>query len=251
MVTGFSGAAPRSAERLEALAMVRGVLRGLGYRVAERRAEAAVTLTLTYRNSLGTPDQIKLDLDLLNRMTLLPPTARHGPALFAADDLSFPIVAEPELFGQKLTAVAYRAAPRDLFDMYVMILAGWHRSSTARGMYLAYSFLNDEQWYRLAYPVRLEVDYRPFQLADVLRGESPAPTLDRIREVARDALERSKPPYTSATDAEQQLRRQLLHGELAAFADIAGVRDSARRSALSQHPALTWRLEQARRPAAG
>lgn len=248
MVTGWPAASPGSDERRQLLKDVRNLVKGLDYSLSEQKEQAGVAISCSYRNSLGSPDRVKIDLDLLNRMTLLPPVSRAGPDLFAADDMSFPVVSEPELLGQKLTAVAYRAAPRDLFDMDIMLTADWHRNPRARAMYLAYSFLQDEEWYRLSYPVRLDVRYKPAQLTDVLRGENLAPTLERIRHAAERALERANPPYTSATDQEQALRRALLRGDLNAFADIAGQPNRARRSALAKHPGLAWRLRQARRP---
>ncbi len=99
------------------------MVKGLDYSLSEQNEQAGVAISCSYRNSLGSPDRVKIDLDLLNRMTLLPPVVRAGPDLFAADDMSFPVVSEPELLGQKLTAVAYRAAPRDLFDMDIMLTA--------------------------------------------------------------------------------------------------------------------------------
>lgn len=157
------------------------------------------------------------------------------------------MVSEPELLGQKLTAVAYRAAPRDLFDMDIMLKAGWHRNPSARAMYLSYSFLQGEEWHRLSYPVQLDVRYEPAQLTDVLRGESTVPTLKEIRAAAERALEQDQPSYTHATDHEQALRRAILGGDLGAFADLAGQPGRTRRSALAKHPGLAWRLQQARR----
>jgi predicted nucleotidyltransferase component of viral defense system len=250
MTTGFPGSTPESRERAQLIRDLRALVEALDYRVSEERGEAGVTLSCSYRNSLGSSDRIKIDLDLLNRTTLLPADLREGPALFVADDMSFPVLSEPELLGQKLTAVAYRAAPRDLFDMDVMLTAGWHNKNRARAMYLAYSFLQDHDWYRLDYPVKLDVPYRQAQLADVLRGETRPPHLDQLREHAKDALERANPPFTSATDREQELRRALLGGESDAFGEIAGEHDRARRSALAKHPGLAWRLLKAARPEA-
>jgi predicted nucleotidyltransferase component of viral defense system len=247
MATGFPGASPRTVERREVVLTLRELVEALGYGVEDEPEEAGVALTCTYRNGLGSPDRVKIDLDLLNRMTLLPPIPRAAPALFGGDDLKFPVVSEPELLGQKLTAVAYRAAPRDLFDMHIMLRAGWHRKVGARAMYLAYSFLQDEEWYRLAYPVRLRVPYRPTQLRDVLRGEEPAPSLERIRQVAKDTLEGSNPSFSSATEREEGLRRKLLKGDVTAFADLIEEEDEARRAALAKHPGLAWRLQQAAR----
>lgn len=247
MATGFPDAAPRTPSRRHALRLVSEIGDARGYRVAQDVSDAVCNLTLRYRNTLGSPDQIVIDLDLLDRMTLLPPTVRQGPTMFGADDLTFQVVSPPELLGQKLTAVVYRTAPRDLFDMYLMLLAGWSREPRARAMYLAYSFLHDHEWPKLSYVSKLNVDYRPKQLEAVLRGKDTAPTLDKIREQARFHLEQISQPFTSATEEEQELRARLLVGDREAFGLIAGEQDADRRKALADHPGLRWRLQQAGR----
>ena len=251
MVTGFPQASPGSPERERAVNLVESVAGNLGYMVSQEPADAGWTLRMSYQNSLGAPDQVKIDLDLLNRMTLLPPVPRAGPGLFHGDDFTFPVVTEEELMGQKLAAVAYRAAPRDLFDMYLMIVANWQSKLRSRSMYLAYSFLDDHEWYRLDYPVRLTVEYRPNQLEVVLRSMDQPPTLERVREVAAGGLEKREPPFTRATPEEQSLREKLLHGDRSAFATIAGETDGTRAKALEVHPGLAWRLKQAGRPPKG
>lgn len=247
MATGFPHASPGSLERETAVTLVEGIAVRLGYKVEKKPADAGLTLWMHYHNSLGSPDQVKIDLDLLNRMTLLPPVPRAGPALFHGDDFTFPVVTEEELMGQKLAAVAYRAAPRDLFDMYLMVMAEWQTKLRSRSMYLAYSFLDDHEWYRLDYPVRLKVEYRPNQLEDVLRSTDQPPTLEKIREVAAGGLGEREPPFTRATPEEQLLREKLLHGDRSAFATIAGEMDGTRAKAIEEHPGLAWRLKQANR----
>ena len=251
MATGFPHASPGSAERGKAVTLLEGIAERLGYRVRKEPADAGCTIWMSYRNTLGAPDQVKIDLDFLNRMTIMPPTSMVGPVLFHADDLRFPVVADEELMGQKLAAVAYRAAPRDLFDMYLMIMANWQSKLRSRQSYLAYSFLEDQEWYRLDYPVRLEVAYRPDQLEDVLRSTIHAPTLERIREVARDGLEKRGLPFTHASPEEQSLREKLLSGDKSAFAAIAGESDGTRAKHLEEHPGLAWRLHQAARAPKG
>lgn len=44
---------------------------------------------------------------------------------------------------QKLAAVAHRAAPRDLSDMYLTVMANWQSMLRSRSMYLTHSFLED------------------------------------------------------------------------------------------------------------
>lgn len=117
MATGFPDAAPGTDARDAAVAVLRSALDRLDYRVRDTSAGAGWSFRADYTNSLGTPDRLKIDLDFLNRMTLLPPVARSRPRLFHGEDLRFPIVDPAELMGQKLTAVAYRAVERDLFDM--------------------------------------------------------------------------------------------------------------------------------------
>jgi predicted nucleotidyltransferase component of viral defense system len=250
MVTGFAGAAAGTVKHDRVVGRVESLVRRMGYTVAKNETAAACTLDCRYRNLLDGPDQLKIDLDILNRQTLLPVENLRGPSLFLADDLEFPAVGKAELLGQKLVAVAYRAHPRDLYDMRAMLQSGWHRHARSRQMYLAYSFLQDHDWYRLDYPVRLDVPYNARLLEEVLRGADRAPLLGEIRDVARNALGESDPSFTSATAEEQILRGRLLKGDRGAFADIAGEKIVARRRKLARHPGLAWRLLQAGRSVA-
>jgi predicted nucleotidyltransferase component of viral defense system len=247
MVTGFAGAEGGTAKHGQVVGLVESLARRMGYTVAKTETPAACTLDCRYRNLLGAADHLKIDLDILNRQTLLPVNNLQGPPLFFADDLEFPVVGEAELLGQKLVAVAYRAHPRDLYDMHSMLQSGWHRHARSRQMYLAYSLLKDHDWYRLDYPIRLEVPYNAKLLVEVLRRSDRAPSMVELRDVARHALGGSDPPFTSATAEEQSLRGKLLNGDRGAFADIVGERIMARRRKLARHPALLWRLRQAAR----
>jgi predicted nucleotidyltransferase component of viral defense system len=247
MVTGFARAASGTSDHERVVTLVESIARRTGYVVVRNETPAACTLTCRYRNLLGGADQLKIDLDLLNRQTLLKSKKLRGPALFLARDVEFPVVDEPELLGQKLVAVAYRAHPRDLYDMRAMLRSGWNRLGRSRQMYLGYSFLQDHDWYRLEYPVRLNVAYRVDLLDDVLRTTERPPSLAEIREEARKGLADSDPPFTVASSEEQSLRAKLLHGDRTAFAEILGERSTARRRELAEHPGLSWRLQQANR----
>lgn len=250
MATGFPGAAPRTPHRRRAIRSVEAACRELRYHVTSASLDggAGMSFSCEYRDQLGTPDRIKVDLDLLNRMTFIAPVSEKGPGLFAAEDLEFPLVDEAELFGQKLTAVAWRARPRDLYDMCTMLRGEWDRRPRARSLYLAYSFLNNTEWNRLAYPVRLQVLYPVEQLGDVLRVSERPPSLEEIRRLAHQRLEGAIPSFTAATAEEEALRGQLLRGEREAFGRIAGEEDPTRCRTLANHPGLLWRLRQASRP---
>ncbi|MHB8584821.1 MAG: nucleotidyl transferase AbiEii/AbiGii toxin family protein [Thermoplasmatota archaeon] len=244
IATGFPQAGARSPVREQTIRHVEDLVHQLGYKTARSDSEdSGCTIYCKYTNALGAPDQIKIDIDFLGRQTLLPTEAARGPKMFLADDFAFPILACPELLAQKLVAVAYRAHPRDLYDMHRMIGEGWHELPRAREMYLAQSFLRDHEWYRLSYPVQLKVPYDADVLADVLRGNDKAPTLTALRDEARAALH---PRFTQAVEADQALRKALLAGDRSAFARIAGESDPAREALLMASPALAWRLRQAK-----
>lgn len=245
MATGFPDAAPGTDARERAAAALTSALDRLDYRVRDTSSDAGWSFRADYTNSQGTSDRLKIDLDFLNRMTLLPPVPLPGPRLFHGEDLRFPIVDPAELMGQKLTAVAYRAVERDLFDMSSLLELDWDRRyPRARGMYLAYSLMQDLDWARLAYPVKLDVRYDHARLRDLLRAGAEAPSLNQIRDLARSHLELAAPPYTSATPAEQRLRGRVLDGDRDAFGSIAGDDDRAYGRRVANHPGLLWRLQQ-------
>ena len=248
MVVGFPGVRAGPQGHARVLEEITGLVKSLGYSQTTADTAAAATVRCRYRNRQGSIDQVKIDLDLLNRVTLLSPVSLEGPALFGAGDYRFPVVDVAELLGQKLTAAAYRAHPRDLFDMHVMLRQEWHLRPHAREMYLAYSFLQDADWRRLDYPTRLNVDYRASLLEDVLRLGESAPSLSEIRRAARLALASTDPPFNRATPAEESMRMALLAGDTLAFPNLVGEVRPSRRRLLSKHPGLRWRLLQASGP---
>ena len=246
IATGFPDAAPRSGERQRVIKLVEDRVKSLGYKTQKDDSEdSGCTIYCNYRNALGTPDQVKIDLDFVGRETFLATDRKAGPKMFSAQDLRFPTLAPAELLAQKLVAVAYRAHARDLYDMQKMLTKEWHKLERARELYLAQSFLKDFDWYRLDYPIKLALsDYRPELLEDVLRRKEPAPTLDSLRTLARAALH---PRFTVASEADHGLRKALLAGDLTALGRIAGETRPEELARLARSPALLWRLEQAKK----
>lgn len=104
---------PRLLDQLETLA------RSAGYEITQERASYAMThLRLTYLDASGRPAFIKLDLNFLDRVPVLP-TQRRALRHPFADDLAVVDVqtlALPELAATKTIALIRRALARDLFD---------------------------------------------------------------------------------------------------------------------------------------
>ena len=71
---------------------------------------------LCYKNALGT-DNVKIDLDYLNRSPLLP-TVIKTIETSGGGRVTFPVNADIELIGGKIKALLSRVVPRDLYDIY-------------------------------------------------------------------------------------------------------------------------------------
>ena len=97
--------------------------RASGYIVAEERASYAMAhLRMRYTDAQGRAGTLKVDLNFLDRVPVLPPHARRLRHPFG-DDLP-PFKAQmlqfPELVASKLVALVRRGLARDLFDAALM-----------------------------------------------------------------------------------------------------------------------------------
>jgi hypothetical protein len=104
------------AERDSVEQAVIDVATGLGFALrAGSPQHAGRSFILRYQESHG-PDQVKIDLDYLNRSTLLPP-ASQTVILPTGAEVSFPLNSKIELFAGKTKALLERVTARDLYDL--------------------------------------------------------------------------------------------------------------------------------------
>lgn len=83
---------------------------------AGRLGHAGCTVKLHYRSSItGLPDFVKVDLNFLNRVCLLPPEERV--MTFGDFGTRFLVNSAIEVIAGKIKAVTERTVPRDLFDL--------------------------------------------------------------------------------------------------------------------------------------
>ncbi|MCJ7789420.1 MAG: nucleotidyl transferase AbiEii/AbiGii toxin family protein [Candidatus Atribacteria bacterium] len=76
---------------------------------------------LKYINSSGNIDRIKVEINFLQRLTLLGAEKRSFMSPFNESDLVVNTLKGPELFAGKILALIDRLAPRDLYDIYILL----------------------------------------------------------------------------------------------------------------------------------
>lgn len=234
---GAADAEAAQRRRPELLAELEDLSRAAGYEVSPERASYAMAhLRLAYVDANGRPGQLKLDVNFLDRISVLQPERRLAQHPFG-DDLpatEMQTFALAELAAAKMIALVRRVLARDLFDV---------------AMLAALPGIDDEQLTTATvvrgagYPPPAPVDYsaaivervravrwRSEVLALVRR---PIPvTLDAARRTAAAFIERA----TSFTDEQREFLRLLEAGEIRAelFGD--------ERARIAANPALLWRL---------
>ena len=75
---------------------------------------------LRYINSSGNIDRIKVEINFLQRLSLLGAEKRRFLSPFEESDLVLNTLKGPELFAGKMLALLDRLAPRDLYDIYTL-----------------------------------------------------------------------------------------------------------------------------------
>jgi len=76
---------------------------------------------LRYINSSGNIDRIKVEINFLQRLTLLGAEKRNFMSPFNESDLMVNTLKGPELFAGKILALIDRLVPRDLYDIYILL----------------------------------------------------------------------------------------------------------------------------------
>jgi predicted nucleotidyltransferase component of viral defense system len=236
---GAAEAEPAQQRRPELLAELEAQARAAGYEVTQERASYAMAhLRLRYQDADGRPALLKLDVNFLDRVPVLPPARLRLRHPFG-DDLpasEVQTLALPELAAAKTIALARRALARDLFD--VAMLAGLPRidDELLRAVLIVRG---------AGYPPPSPADYSPTvgeqvrpvawrsQVLALVRRPIPL-TLDTAREEAARFVSRA----TDFAEGHREFLRRLELGELRP--DLLPDRELDDRVVVN--PALLWRL---------
>jgi len=94
-----------------------------GYRLTEkpRTHYALDSFMLNYNGTSGNRDNIKVEINYLNRTHILPLEQRNVCERIAGEPLNVLSVNPIEIYASKTVALLSRAAPRDLYDVHMMV----------------------------------------------------------------------------------------------------------------------------------
>lgn len=211
-------------------------------------AHAGRKLYLSYRNTSDGPDRVEIDVNYLHRVSALhhrtvsiwQPGKR--PAIPAT------VLAPEELVAGKLAALFSRRLPRDLFDATRVpeILGPSWLEGVARPLFVALAGCLERPYYHRARE----------RLRDAARGDLEAelgPMLRREHRPEAAGLRarawRVVEPLTRPTPAEREFTERLQDGEL--VTELLFPEDARLADRLRAHPALLWKVENARAHRAG
>lgn len=101
-------------------AYVSGAFASKGYRLSSgsKRHYALDSLVLEYTNLAGNHDNVKIDINYLDRKHILPLNTMQIDVFDMQSETPIRVLAKEELYASKISALISRGKPRDLFDVY-------------------------------------------------------------------------------------------------------------------------------------
>lgn len=221
------------------------IAQGRGYSFQQSAVEhGGRKLFLGYRNSAGTLDRIEVDVNYLYR---LPLADTKSLALWQPPRVEQPVVSvvgPEELVGGKLVAFLDRVAPRDAYDVNRLpsVEALRWMSPRMRQVFLAMSTV-------LPHPVHTYRQERLSRLTAQRIETELAPMLARTEATEASLLTATAwstvKPLLELSEDEKRFVDLANQGELEPGLIAGG--DAAFASTLGRHPAILWKVENARR----
>ncbi|MFO7991765.1 MAG: nucleotidyl transferase AbiEii/AbiGii toxin family protein [Thermoplasmata archaeon] len=196
---------------------------------------------LTYENCVGNNDRMKVEINYLERLPVIPIIQKSMKHPFDFLEVgSIPTFQYEELAAQKTRALISRATPRDLYDIY---LISKHSKPFDIDLYrkltLFYLCLNPDDIRKISLELIDNIDNKDIKrhLAPMLRRREYSVDLEEMKKACLKMVE----PVLCLTDEERDFleefyernsfEQKILFGDIELDAD------------LMEHPGLKWRLK--------
>lgn len=88
---------------------------------ASKSYHALSSSVLQYTNNVGNRDNIKIEINYLDRVHIMPLDYRKMDGLMVMSDVPIPLLEGHELYGSKFAALISRCKPRDVYDVHHML----------------------------------------------------------------------------------------------------------------------------------
>jgi len=208
------------------------------YRVQiTKEAHALTQLSFFYRTMSGSSDMLKIEMNFLRRVPLLPPKLRNFNRFgYVLDILCLDDV---ELLAGKIIALLSRYAPRDLFDIYQMIASFLSLDPRLLRSLLLFNGMTARTSVFDLFELKLE-SITQRDIKNILR-----PLLHAVSYPSREEMllrvEKFLPPYLSFTDEEEAAIKSFYKtGEL--DLDTLFPQEDIQKRIL-RSPSLQWKVQ--------
>ena len=198
---------------------------------------------LRYRNTLGSDDQIAIDLNYMHRVPLWQPLRRDSYALGRWRATNVPVVDDHELAAGKLHALGERAKARDLFDAALIPRIRGLDTGKLRTAFVVHGAMSNKDWRKVQAAVRnphpgdLQANLLPMLPADSsLRNLSPDHCLELLKAEAAPTLSEVLP----LTELERRFQDGVKgHGVIDAALLTS---DQSLQERIEAQPGLAWQV---------
>jgi len=96
---------------------------------SQKTYHALDSFVLEYQNAGGMKDNMKIEINYMLRCHILPPVVRTILLPWSEQELATLCLDPIEIYASKIVAMLNRAAPRDLFDIFMMTQKGFIKKS--------------------------------------------------------------------------------------------------------------------------
>ncbi len=195
---------------------------------------------LAYTNCVGNRDRIKVEINYLERMPILP--VIHKPVKHPFDGMQLqqiPTFQYIEVIAQKTRALITRATARDLFDVYLIAQNSMPFDSVLyRKMVLFYLALTSEDLRKITPELISDITKNSIKrhLAPMLKRREYEPYLEDMKQTCLKLLE----PIFVFTREEQEFLDYFYEKKIFKQELLFG--DTGLKLDLGKHPGIRWRL---------
>lgn len=208
-----------------------------GYEIEKTKRYALLQYNLKYTNNAGNIDRIKVEINFMERVPVFE-IAEKKISIFDIPEFKVRTYRLEELFATKLRALLTRTAPRDMFDIYILLKSGLKLDERALKKCFIFYFC-------------LAQDFRKLDMESIGRIDSLEikkfllPLMEKGTRIDMDNISKKVNEFVSRmlvlNENEHKFIERFYEQKIADL-DLL-FEDMRYNTQLKEHPMIEWRLE--------
>jgi len=208
-----------------------------GYEMEKIKRYALLQYNLKYTNNAGNIDRIKVEINFMERIPVFE-IAEKKISIFDLPEFKVRTYRLEELFATKLRALLTRSAPRDMFDIYILLKSGFKFDERALKKCFIFYFC-------------LAQDFRTLDMESISRIDSLEikkfllPLMEKGTRIDMDNISKKVNEFVSRMLELNENEQKFIEGfyeQKNADLDLL-FEDMRYNPQLKEHPMIEWRLE--------